>query len=346
MLRKLLLLTVLIGLFTGAALAQEEDVVVTGLNNPRHVFLAEDGTLYIAEAGSGGDTEVEGPFGPAVGALTAQVSAVSPDSEFVVVVPELVSMDVGFGQIEGPTAVYVTEDSYWVVLGMGPGDAPFEGKVVESLVQIDVATGETLQSVDIGTWEETNNPDQAQELVSNPSGIAVDADGKIYVADASGNSLLTWTEADGLQLFASWPTSDTEAQAVPTDVAIDADGNIYVSFLSGFPFEPGSARIERYSPEGELTQTYGGLTLVTDVLVTADGSIYAVEMAEGYGDTGYMPASGRIINVTEDGATAVAEGLNFPYGFAMDAEGNFLVTVDSAFGEPGTGRVIRVSGGM
>ncbi|MBK8021496.1 MAG: ScyD/ScyE family protein [Chloroflexi bacterium] len=229
---------------------------------------------------------------------------------------------------------------------MGPAESPFEGKLVESLAQISAETGEVLQSVDIGASEEANNPDQAEELVSNPADIAVDAEGKVYIIDASGNSLLTWTEADGLQLFAAWPAADNASQSVPTAVAVAPDGTIYVGFLSGFPFEPGSARIEHYTPDGTLARTFEGLTLVTDILVTADGTLYAVEMAGGFGDTGYIPASGRIVHVSEDGLMAVAEGLNFPYGFAMDADGNFLVTVDSAFGAPASGRVIRVASGM
>jgi sugar lactone lactonase YvrE len=196
----------------------------------------------------------------------------------------------------------------------------------------------------LGTFEEANNPDGSQELVSNPADFAVADDGTIYIADASGNSLLTWTAADGLNVFVAWPGGDENAQAVPTSVAIGADGSIYVGFLSGFPFAAGSARIEQYSADGELLQTFEGLTLVTDVLVSDMGDLYAVEMASGFGDTGYIPESGRIIRVTADGVEAVAEGLNFPYGFTMDADGNFLVTVDSAFGAPDTGRVVRIAG--
>ncbi|MBK8022297.1 MAG: hypothetical protein IPK19_12915 [Chloroflexi bacterium] len=61
----MLILMLVLGIMTGAAVAQDEDVVATGLNNPRNVFLTADGTLYIAEAGAGGDSGSPGPFGPA-----------------------------------------------------------------------------------------------------------------------------------------------------------------------------------------------------------------------------------------------------------------------------------------
>lgn len=346
MLRKLLLITCLTAIMAGGALAQDDEVT-SGLNNPRNLFLAEDGTLFIAEAGSGGSQDVDGPFGPAKAGLTGQISAVNGSGEFAVALPELVSMDAGFGQVEGVTSLVVTEDSFWVVLGMGPADmTAYPDKQVEALVQIDRATGDLVQVIDLRAFEAENNPDGAEEIISNPADIAVDADGKVYIADASANAVLTWTEADGLMLFAAWSGSDGAAQAVPTSVAIDAaTGAVFIGFLSGFPFEPGSARIERYAADGTLEFTYEGLTLVTDLIVS-DGVLYAVELAGGYGDQGYIPDSGRIVSVTPDGLTPIAEGLNFPYGAALDADGSFLVTVDSAFGAANSGRVIRVAGGM
>lgn len=343
--KRLVVLALFLGLavLASAVFAQDAEVVASGLNNPRNVFLAEDGTLYIAEAGSGGNTDVQGPYGPAKAGLTAQISAVSPDGEQTVVVPSLISMDAGFGQLEGPTDVYVTEDSYWVVLGMGMSDIPFEGGHVEAVVQIDRESGEVKQFIDLGAFEQANNPDQSVEIVANPADLAVDSDGKLYIVDASANDLMTWTEADGLQLFASWPSADDQAQAVPTAVDIGPDGDIYVGFLSGFPFTPGSARIERYGVDGTLKQTYSDLTLVTDIKVTADGEIYALEMASGFGDTGYIAESGSLIKISDSGVETLVDGLNYPYGFAIEPDGSFLVTVDSAFGAPDSGRVILIN---
>jgi hypothetical protein len=136
---------------------------------------------------------------------------------------------------------------------------------------------------------------------------------------------------------------DDSGSAVPTSVAIAPDGTLFVGFLSGFPFLPGSARIEHYSAAGELLHTHEGLTLVTDVLVDADGNLFAVQMAAEFGDTGYKPESGSIVQVTDDGLVAIAEGLNFPYGAAFDADGNFVVTVNSAFVAPDSGEVIKIA---
>src|SRR5688572_3069977 len=113
MVRKVLLLVLLISLVSSFALAQEpastpepssgdtaapaDDAaaIASGLNNPRHITFAADGTLYIAEAGTGGDVDAEGPFGPVKAGETAQISAVSPDGEQSVPLPGLISMDNG-----------------------------------------------------------------------------------------------------------------------------------------------------------------------------------------------------------------------------------------------------------
>jgi outer membrane protein assembly factor BamB len=338
----LALLVTLIGLLLSATAFAQDDPVASGLNNPRHLFIGSDGTLYIAEAGSGGDMAAQGPFGDVTAGLTAQLTAVSPDGEQSVAVPELVSMNAGFGQIEGLMSSYVTDSSIWLVLGMGTQEPLVEGANVEAVVELDRETLDVLQVIDLRAAEVEGNPDEQEEIVANPADIAVSEDGTLYIPDASANALYSWTADGGLSLFASWVPEAGESQSVPDSVAIGADGTIYVGFLSGFPFAPGTARIEAYSADGELVETYEGLTLVTDVLVGTDGTLYAVELASGFGDTGYIADSGRVISVSADGVEVVAEGLNYPYGLAQDADGNLYVTINSAFVEPDSGAVIML----
>jgi hypothetical protein len=331
-----LLLLLIVSLPGLSLLAQDDEAIASGLVGPRHITYADDGTLYIVEAGSGGDVEAEGAFGPVTVGQTGRLSSVSPEGEQTVLVENLVSMD---GGSRGAMASLVTDDAIWLALGEGPVELPFEDALVMSVVELDRETLETRQVIDVFAAEEAENPD-GDIALSNPSDLALAEDGTLYIADASANTVWTWTEADGLQVFASWSMDDNP---VPTTVALGPDGNVYVGFLTGFPFPTGESRVEVYSPEGELVETFEGLTMVTDLLVADDGTVYAVQMADSFGDQGFTPESGSVVTVSADGVEPVAEGLNFPYGLAMSPDGGLVVSVNAAFGEPDSGMVIPLA---
>lgn len=318
------------------------DAMASGLLNPRHMTFGADGTLYIAEAGSGGDTvALDARENEVMVGLTSQVTAVAPDGTASVVLDEQWSR-AGFGNFVGVSGVVVTDTSLWVTQGEGVPEVPFEEAVVEAIAEYDLATGEMLQMVDIGSFEEENNPD-GEIVASNPTDLAVGPDGTVYVVDASANTLLTWTPDAGVALFGVWPAEEETSQ-VPDAVAVGPNGDVYVGFLSGFPFTTGSAKVERWSADGELIETYGDLTGVVDVMVAEDGTVYALELASGFGDTGWIAESGSVKIVSAEGNTVVAEGLNFPGGMVMAEDGTIYVSVNSAFSEPGTGEVIAVGG--
>jgi len=195
--------------------------------------------------------------------------------------------------------------------------------------------------------ETAENPD-GEEVVSNPTDFAVGADGEIYIVDSSANVLWVYTEADGVSAAVVWPLTN-DVSAVPTSVEVGADGSIYVGFLGGFPFLPadqgGTARIERWV-DGELAETFTGVNLVTDFVVAEDGAIYAVQIADGFGEQGYNPDSGSVVMVTADDVTPIAEGLPYPYGIAMDANGDLLVGISTTYVAPDSGQVVRIPTGM
>lgn len=331
--RKLILLLLLIAAPV-LAQAPEAEIIADGLNNPRGLFFDAAGTLYIADAGTGGSDEVSGQFGPVRFGMTSVVYTVEAEASAPTeLIGGLLSMAY-FQDWVGAHGVIVTDDTIWVLLGMGHSaiDTPHSG-----LIAYDRATLDMVSFVDLGGYEAENNPDQ-DEIASNPSDFAIAPDGTVYIVDASANSLLSWTEADGVQTVHAW-----EDLPVPTSVAVAPDGSVYVGFLSAYPFDRGAARVEKWV-DGELAETYGGLTAVTDVLVAADGSLYVVEMSSGIGDVGWNGASGRVARIAGDGTISdVATDLNFPYALAQDAEGALYVTINSAYSEPGSGQVIKLA---
>jgi hypothetical protein len=279
----------------------------------------------------GGDTEAQGPFGPVLTGTTSQVVAVGSDGAVTTVFLGFNSTQ-DFGDYVGVQGVMVDDETIWLVLGDGPSGFPFN----HAVVGLGKASGRVHTYIDLYSFEADQNPD-GEDIASNPSDIAADDAGTLYIIDTSGNSLLTWTGEDGLQLFHVW-----EELPVPTSVVLDGDGNIYVGFLTAFPFPAGDATIEKWSPAGELLETYEGLTGVTDVQVGEDGTIYAVQIADGYGDNGWNPNSGSVVTVSADGITPVAEELPYPYAMAFAPDGSIAVSVNSSFSPEGSGQVISV----
>ena len=328
-------------LVASTALAQST-VIADGLSNPRQISYGADGTLYIAEVGVGGTAAyVVDEDNTIMGGLTSQISAVDADGTHSVVVPWMPSLqtrqgDTGF---RGAQSVLMTDDTLWLAIGEAGSTVQKVAPLMFTVMGLDPATLRIKHMADTYAGDLALNPDGSEEPGSDPVDLAMTDDGTLLIADANCNCLWSWTEADGLQVAASWSIDDNP---VPTSVAVGPDGDIYVGFLSGFPFDEGSARVERWSG-GELETTYGGLTLVTDIAVADDGTIYAVQLASGRGDQGFIPDSGSIQMVSESGNTPVAEGLNLPYGMAITPDGGLVVTINSTFtADPGQGSVVMI----
>ena len=221
------------------------ETVLTGLTNPRGVVVLPDGSLMVAEAGSGynavdpqelsgrlthfQDTNHDGDF--------------SDEGESIIWFRHL------------PTYNALKVYSTWRDEVSGPGDL---------LRHLD---GHLYLSVDgghdrIGLYEISPYKHKGRNLsaLSNMNGIAFSRDhSQIYLAESTANALSVVDIADGARRkITQFGALASGQQSVPTGVAVDPrNGDLLVTLFSGalviegetIPFIPGDSAVVRVDPD-------------------------------------------------------------------------------------------------
>ena len=313
--------------------ASAGEYLVDGLGAPRGISADGNGNLLVAVAGEGGEAmfTMAGPEGEAEvhAGLSGKILSVAADGSTSTLLG-------GFPSYAGPTEttgiyrVIPHGDSIWVLMS-GTATATTGAFWLGPMVELDAANFAVKNIVNLQGFEMANDPD-GNGFDSNPGDIAFAPDGTMYLLDTGGNSLLSWSEEAGLQVVQAWPDNP-----VPTSLEIAENGDFYVGFL-GAGLAPGAGKIEHWA-NGELVETFGGLTTVTDILLDGD-DLYAVQMFL-FGEQG--PGPGNVVKVTAAGAEVVQGDLPAPFGIAKGGDGALYVTTGTlVMGPDITGGVYKI----
>ena len=323
-------------------------VIASGLNSPRQLAFSPGGTLYVAEAGSGGSgpCQVSPDTGRNCFGLSGSVARIGMQGTVTRVVTGLPSLASAEGSA-GPADITFTGNHQFALTiglggtpefrkGFGP-DAALLGTVVTGDLRAKKGAGTVREAFDVAGYEAAANPD-GTDVDSNATGIARWGNGWV-VTDSGGNDVVS-TRKGGSTVAVLPPVLTTQAvtvpgvgtipvgvpaDAVPTDVVRGPDGAWYVSQLVGFPFEPGSSSIWRIVP-GHAPQKWAtGLTNVTSLAFADDGALYAVEIAEHGLLNGPI---GALVKVAPHSTApqVVAGGLFAPYGLAIRGHAAYVTT--------------------
>lgn len=250
-------------------------------------------------------------------------------------------------------------------LGVNPGGVAVEASGQILVVDVDAGTGTrgALFRVDPGTGTRTllsdfGNDDQGT-LGVDPSGVAVEASGKILIIDMSAArlSLGTLVRVDPVHgrrtVLSDFSDADQGPLGVnPGGVAVEASGQILVAdFDVGpgrrgalFRVDPGTGDrtiLSNFgdSAQGPLGREPGG------VAVEADASILVIDFSAGTGNRGALfrinASTGTRTLLSNFGNNAQGPRGMDPVGVAVEADGTILV-VDVTAGRGDRGALFRL----
>lgn len=312
-----------------AAAAPSLSVVARGFDNPRHVALAPDGTLYLAAAGKAGGQCVGPRREPTCIGYSGKIWALRPGSGGKRVVQAgLLSLGGQDGTFTvGPDGVAVAPDGalYTVIASGTPrevGGAPRRAQAqAGELWRVRPKPLTDVASIDSFEWRH-NSDGVSGDINSDPYDVLALRDGRQIVADAGANAILE-VSGRGVRLLAVVRGPGRE-QRVPTSLALGPDGDIYIGELAEGA-GTGRARVLKIPQAGGTpTVVATGFTAITGLAFGGDGSMYVTELSSNLRS---QSAPGRITRVKPDGSrTSFSRGLFFPQGAAVAGNGDVYLS--------------------
>ena len=177
---------------------------------------------------------------------------------------------------------------------------------------------------------------------NQPFGVAADAAGNVFVADAGNNRIRKVTPGGLVSTFAGTGTAgqsdgaDTATFNFPESVAIDHSGNLYVADYN-------NNLVRKISPAGVVSTLAGSGAEGADdgagtkasfnspgsLAVDAAGNVYVTDNANNL--IRKITPDGTVSTLAGSGSSGAANGkgaqasFNSPFGIAVDAAGNIFV---------------------
>lgn len=302
-------------------------LLTTGLLSPRGMKMGPDGMIYVAEAGSGGNTVVTVGGEQSHSGLTGRISKIDPTTGARTTVIDGLPSNAGSdGSAVGPADVAFIGNQLYYVQTHGGDAYGFPGKPTGVY---KVSGGVATLVADIGAFniahpvtDVSSGTQHDIEAGGNPYSMTV-RNGAFYVVDGNQNQIMKVTTDGTVSRLTEFP-----GHPVTTGIAQQGtSGAFYVSTLGEFPFKPADGTVIRVGvPSGDRTKVAGGVSSLTDVEFGPGGVLYALS----FGDQATGPNapapwqfySGKIlkVNLSTGELTPVVTGFMFPTSLIFDGD--------------------------
>ena len=321
-------------------------VFATGFTNPRGLKWGPDGNLYVAEAGTGGTHTTIGQCpqvpsgtgpGPWAGGRTARISKVTPAGSRSTLVQGLPSALSPIGDTLGAADVAFIGDQLYALLA-GGGCSHGNPNFPNSVLKIN-QDGSWTRIADLSAYVALHPVKNPNPPDFEPDGTwynMIAVNGNLYAVEPNHGEVDEITKEGIVTRFID--VSEAVGHIVPTSIA-RVKNNFYMANLSTFfPINPGSAARYTVNNLGVVTKVQSGLTTAVSMVVDGDDT-YFLELTTNSGFPG--PGTGAVVRLRGSTFKTIAEGLTFPTGMSLGADGALYVS-NFGDGPPGAGQIVKI----
>jgi sugar lactone lactonase YvrE len=291
----------------------------TRIADPGGIAVDPDGNIYVTNSDSSSDS---------IGVFKADADGnVAPS--YTIESPT---------EVSSPSSVAIGPDGKIYVANGGGQEVPPEGSNAITVYP----PGSYANVAEIATISGADSGDKTG--ISFPEAIAVDAHGKIYLADSGGEKMsariaVFAANSDGNVPPIATIAGDKTGLAEPSGLALDSSGDLYVLNDTGGDDNSGSITVYPPGANGNVapkaTIADGAhdkntqLNTPRGLALDSAGNIYVTNTPGN--DTVTIYAAGKFGNVAPVKIISGADtGLNLPHGIGVDSDGTIYVSNDGS----------------
>lgn len=315
--------------------AEGLEVFATGLDHPRGLAFGPDGNLYVAEAGRGGERQVEiGEKQPLAAGHNGRISRIAPDGTRSTLVDGLPSIVTAFNEEVGPSGLAFVDADLYVLTASGGwdiGDPAYHNAIYHvgqdgSLARIFDYSQYFIDHVSSARLLDP----RANVPFGMPHGLA-SLNGRLYTTDGNQERVLEVTTDGQARLIYEYPASNRAL----TGITGGPDGALYVTHFA-------AGKVTRIELDGTVTEVTSKLR--APIGLGFDGHQHLLVL-EYFLDRNVWGRLLRPAPIDAGPHAVLATNLAKPTGLAFGPDGPLYIAIggsETGSSPPQEGEIVRL----